>query len=97
MALADCNQAIGKEVNISSNYEISMADTLNLIKTIMKSDVQFITDEQRLRPANSEVFRLWGDNTLIKDLTGFEPEYDIEKGLAETIQWFCNPENLKKI
>jgi NAD dependent epimerase/dehydratase len=96
LALADCNQAIGKEVNISSNYEISMADTLNLIKTIMKSDVQFITDEQRLRPANSEVFRLWGDNTLIKDLTGFEPEYDIEKGLAETIQWFCNPENLKK-
>ncbi len=44
----------------------------------------------------SEVFRLWGDNTLIKQLTGCETEYNIEKGLTKTYQWFANPENLKK-
>ncbi len=94
--LASCQEAIGEEVNIASNYEISMRDTLELIAKIMKSDVQFVEDEQRLRPAKSEVFRLWGDNTKIKALTGFEPEYSIEKGLTETINWFVKPENLAK-
>jgi nucleoside-diphosphate-sugar epimerase len=73
-----------------------MADTLNLIKEIMQSDVKFITDEQRLRPKDSEVFRLLGDNSLIKELTGWQPEYSIQQGLSETINWFKNLENLKK-
>jgi NAD dependent epimerase/dehydratase len=96
LAIADCCETIGKEINISSNYEISMADTLNIIKDIMRSDVKFITDEQRIRPENSEVFRLWGDNTLIKELTGFHPQYSIRKGLEETCRWITKPENLKK-
>ncbi len=96
IALSQCEAAIGQEVNISSNYEISMRDTLTLIAQIMKSDVQFIEDSQRLRPKNSEVFRLWGDNSKIKTLTGFEPQYDIKKGLEETIKWFLEPINLAK-
>ena len=94
--LSKCNAAIGQEVNISGNYEISMRDTLEIIAKIMNSDVKFIEDSQRLRPKNSEVFRLWGDNTKIKNLTGFTPQYTIERGLTETIDWFLNPENLKK-
>jgi nucleoside-diphosphate-sugar epimerase len=69
VAIAECDATIGKEINIASNYEISMADTLNLIKSIMNSDVRFITGNVRLRPVNSEVFRLWGDNGLICSLT----------------------------
>lgn len=96
VALAKCDKINGEEINIGSNYEISMKDTLNLIKEIMNSDVEFVTDEQRLRPKNSEVNRLWCDNTKIKELTGFSPEYDIRRGLEETVKWFSNPENLKK-
>ena len=94
--LANCSDAIGKTVNIGSNYEISVGDTLNLIKDLMKSDVTFITEDQRLRPEKSEVFRLWCDNSLINQLTGFKPSFSIERGLQETINWFLNPENLKK-
>jgi NAD dependent epimerase/dehydratase len=94
--LANCSDAIGKTVNIGSNYEISVGDTLNLIKDLMKSDVAFITEDQRLRPEKSEVFRLWCDNSLINQLTGFKPKFSIEDGLRETINWFLNPENLKK-
>ena len=94
--LANCSDAIGKTVNIGSNYEISVGDTLNLIKDLMNSDVTFITEDQRLRPEKSEVFRLWCDNSLINQLTGFKPEFFIEDGLRETITWFLNPENLKK-
>jgi NAD dependent epimerase/dehydratase len=96
LALANCDQSVGKVVNIGSNYEISIGDTLNLIKKIMKSDVNFIVDEQRIRPEKSEVNRLWCDNSLISSLTGFKPEYSIEKGLEKTIQWFLDPKNLSK-
>ncbi|MCL2651782.1 MAG: GDP-mannose 4,6-dehydratase, partial [Candidatus Azobacteroides sp.] len=94
--LANCDAAIGEEVNISSNYEISMRDTLELIAKIMNANVKFVEDIQRIRPKNSEVFRLWGDNTKIKNLTGFSSQYTIEQGLCETVDWFLNPENLKK-
>lgn len=96
LAIAECDETIGKDINISSNFEISMADTLNLIKNIMNSNVAFITDDQRLRPDNSEVFRLWGDNSLITGLTGWQPDYTIEQGLQETCAWFLNPDNLAK-
>lgn len=94
--LANCDAAIGQEVNIASNHEISMRDTLELIANIMKAEVKFTEDEQRIRPKNSEVFRLWGNNKKIKALTGFSPSYTIEEGLRETVKWFLDKENLYK-
>jgi NAD dependent epimerase/dehydratase len=94
--LAENNITIGKEINICSNYEVSMGETLDLIKNIMQSDVRFITDEKRLRPEKSEVFRLWGDNSLIKELTNFTPDYDLKTGLTETCKWFTLAHNLNK-
>lgn len=96
LALARCEQAIGETVNIGSNFEISVGDTLRLIRELMNSDVEFLTDEQRLRPGKSEVFRLWCDNTKIRELTGFEPEYSIRDGLKATVEWFCRAENLAR-
>lgn len=94
--LARCDEAIGETVNIGSNYEISIKDTLDMIKDIMQSDVRFVTEEQRIRPENSEVFRLWCDNSKVKSLTGFEPKYSIREGLEKTVEWFTKPENLAK-
>ncbi len=96
IALAESDQAIGETVNIGSNFEISVGDTLNLIKELMSSDVKFVTDKQRIRPDKSEVFRLWCDNSKIKGLTGFKPEIDIREGLQRTIDWITEPNNLKK-
>jgi nucleoside-diphosphate-sugar epimerase len=96
LELARCKEAIGETVNIGSNYEISISDTLNLIKDLMGSDVEFITDHQRIRPGKSEVLRLWCDNTRIHRLTGFKPQYDIRDGLRRTIDWMTQPVNLAK-
>lgn len=96
IALALAENCNGEIINIGSNYEISIGDTLNLIKEILQSDVRFITDEKRIRPQNSEVFRLWCDNSKIHSLTGFKPKYSIESGLQETIQWFKIPKNLAR-
>lgn len=94
--LASCDAAIGEVVNIGSNYEISVGDTLNLIREIMDSEVRFVTDDQRIRPKRSEVFRLWCDNSKIRALTGFEPRYSIRDGLIKTVDWFVKSENLAK-
>lgn len=96
LQLANSEQSVGQTVNIGSNYEITVGDTLNLIKEIMGSDVEFITEEQRIRPGKSEVHRLWCDNKKIRELTGFEPEYSIREGLKATIDWFTKPVNLAK-
>jgi len=96
IALAECDESIGETVNIGSNSEITIGDTLNLIKELMGSDVEFVIDKDRIRPSKSEVFRLWCDNTKIKKLTGFESKVDIRQGLQQTIDWITQPKNLKK-
>lgn len=96
LALARCDEAIGETVNIGSNFEISIGDTLKLIRELMGSEVEFLTDEQRLRPGKSEVFRLWCDNTRIRELTGYTPQVDLRAGLQATIDWFTEPRNLAR-
>jgi len=94
--LARCNEAVGETVNIGSNFEISVEDTLNLIRDIMGSDVEFLKEAQRLRPGKSEVTRLWCDNSKILELTGFKPQFSLRQGLEKTVRWFCDGDNLKK-
>jgi len=96
LALAESDKTIGETVNIGSNFEISVIDTLNMIRDIMGSEVKFVLDEQRQRPGKSEVFRLWCDNTKIHTLTGFTPKLTIREGLEKTVDWFSQPANLAK-
>ena len=96
LELALCDKAIGEVVNIGSNYEISVGDTLNLIRELMHSNVEFVVDQQRIRPEKSEVARLWCDNGKIRSLTGFEPQFSIRDGLLKTIEWFTAKDNLSK-
>lgn len=96
IALANSDQTIGEVVNIGSNYEISVSDTIDLIKDIMKSDVKVVSDTQRIRPGKSEVFRLWCDNSKIEKLTGFKPKYSLKDGLIKTVEWFKDSNNLSK-
>lgn len=94
LALANCDNAIGKTVNIGSGREISVGDTVNMIADLMQVEVEIECDEQRLRPENSEVERLLCDNSLIKELTNFTPDHTLELGLEKTIDWLREPSNL---
>ena len=95
-AMAECNETIGKEINIASNYEISIYEVLKALKEIMNCKTDFIIDKERIRPESSEVFRLWGDNSLLLKLTGFRTEVNIRTGLEITCKWFAKAENLRK-
>lgn len=94
--LAKCAKAIGETVNIGSNDEISIKELFALVKDIMHSDANLMVDEQRLRPEHSEVFRLRCDNTKIKELTGYKPQYSLREGLEKTVEWFSDPQNFAK-
>ena len=96
IALAKTPNIEGQEINICSKTEISMSDLFSLIAALMHADVKWIQDPQRVRPKNSEVFRLFGDNTKIQTLTNWRPRYTLAEGLKETIAWFTQPENLAK-
>lgn len=98
IAMAESDRAVGEVINIGSNYEISVGDTVSLIAELMNADVEIITDELRLRPEKSEVERLWAENAKAHQLLDWQPEYagreGLRRGLQETIAWFQKPENL---
>jgi len=98
IATLNSEQGLGEVVNFGSNFEISIGDTARLIAETMNIEIEIITDETRLRPENSEVERLWADNTKASQLFGWQPSYGgregFKRGLTETAAWFKNPANL---
>jgi nucleoside-diphosphate-sugar epimerase len=100
LAVASSDLALGQVINASSSFEISIGDTAALIAQVMHADVEIFTDEQRLRPDASEVNRLFGDNTRLRELTGWQPVYGghdgFRRGLEKTVSWFRNPSNLAR-
>lgn len=99
IAAAESENGVGEVINIGSNYEISIGDTVRLISEVMGADVEIETEDVRLRPDKSEVERLWADNAKAKRLLGWEPRYagleGLRRGLEETVQWFADPEHLR--
>ena len=96
LALATADGIEGRDINIATGTEVSMKQTLETIAQLMNVDVEYVTDPARIRPSASEVRRLCGDNTLITSLTGWRPNFSLEQGLKETIDWFTDPTNLAK-
>ena len=93
-ALASAEASIGQEINVATQTEISVGDLAERLIRLINPEARVVADDQRLRPPKSEVFRLCGSNRKIRELTGWEPAYDIDRGLAETIEWFRQPANL---
>ena len=94
IAIAECEDTVGLELNIATGSDVSMRQTLDTIARIMDADVEFVVDPQRLRPAKSEVMRLQGDSSRLRDLTGWRPRFSLEQGLRKTVEWFSDPKNL---
>jgi len=90
---------IGKTINVASKFEISIGETASLIAELMDCKIEIESANERVRPDNSEVKRLYGSNKKIISLTKWQPEYlgldGFKKGLEITIDWFKDPDNLK--
>lgn len=93
--IAKSESLIGSDCNIATQSEISVADLAQELIKQINPTAKIISDSQRIRPEKSEVFRLFGSNEKIKQHTGWEPKFTFAEGLAETVKWFRNQENLK--
>jgi NAD dependent epimerase/dehydratase len=98
IAALDSKNGLGEVINLGSNYEVSIGETAEIIAEVMNAEIKIINDKQRLRPKESEVERLWADNSKAKNLFGWEPRYGnregLSKGLRETAKWFLDSKNL---
>ena len=98
IAVSETDKTIGKVINAASNFEISIEDTVKIISNLMNAEIDIISDSKRVRPEKSEVNRLFGDNSLIKQLSSWEPKYSGEegfkRGLELTINWFKDKSNI---
>lgn len=94
--IAKAKETKGLEINIATGREATMMEVFDTIARIMKADVKWVRDEQRIRPAKSEVFRLLGDNKRITSLTDWSPKVSLEEGLEKTVKWFSDQARLAK-
>lgn len=92
--ISKSTNTIGEEINIATQQEISIGELAQELINQINSNAKIICEEERLRPEKSEVNRLLGSNEKIKRMTTWEPKYNLEQGLAETIEWIKN--NLDK-
>jgi NAD dependent epimerase/dehydratase len=98
IAVAESDAVVGQVINSGSSFEISIGDTARLIADCMGAKIEIDRDTARLRPAASEVERLWADTSKLCRLTDWKPAYGgrdgFVRGLRETIDWFTDSANL---
>ena len=90
------NKLFGEITNIGMNEEISIRNLIELISDIMKTDVKIEINSERIRPGNSEVERLVCNNSKIRKFTDWKPEFNLKKGLNETVRWLADKKELYK-
>ena len=86
-AIAACDAAIGRVVNIGRGDDLTIGELVERIGTLLGRPIRVETDAQRIRPAASEVGRLLAGTALARELWGWEPAYSLDQALAETIDW----------
>ncbi|MBN9612235.1 MAG: GDP-mannose 4,6-dehydratase, partial [Actinobacteria bacterium] len=85
----------GSTVQLGTGRTVSIGDLVELYKTVTGSDARIELDQDRVRPANSEVEILLSDPSLANGLLGWEPTVGLEEGLARTAEWLRGRVNLK--
>ena len=92
--IAENARAPGQVVNIGSGREVSIADLVSTIQTMLGKNIPVVREDERVRPEPSEVERLCADSTRAQEIFGWHPRYSLEEGLTKTIDWL--EENLSR-
>lgn len=93
-ALANCQASLGQAVNIASGQEMTIGTLAQHLIRLLHPQTAIVQDPSRMRPPDSEVFRLCGDTSKLQSMIDWEPHYSLEAGLHATIEWFSDPDNL---
>ncbi|MBI3320932.1 MAG: SDR family NAD(P)-dependent oxidoreductase [Candidatus Omnitrophica bacterium] len=84
---ASAADVVGRTIHLGSGRETRIEALARLIADLVDKPITIEIDDERLRPASSEVERLVADATLAGTLLGWEPSVPLEEGLGMTIEW----------
>jgi dTDP-glucose 4,6-dehydratase len=84
---AEVLEAVGQTINLGNMQEISIGNLVERITKLVRVPANLVVEDQRKRPAKSEVERLLADNRLAKKVLGWEPQVNLDDGLGRTIAW----------
>jgi len=87
LAVASSDGALGEVVNVGSGTEVSIRDVVRAAGEIVGRELKVEGDDQRLRPAASEVSRLHSDSSKAEKLAGWRAEVSLHDGLTRTADW----------
>lgn len=89
--LAGKSDLSGEIINIGAGNPISLTDLANLMLKISgKQDL----DIKYTDPRPGDIIHSYADISKAKELLGFHPEYDQEKGLRDYFKWYSNKHNI---
>jgi NAD dependent epimerase/dehydratase len=91
---APAESVVGRVLNAGTGTDIAIGELAETIGGLMERRISVVAEEERLRPAASEVLQLQSDSSRLRTLTGWEPQRSLSDGLRETIAWFRDARNL---
>ncbi|NGX51192.1 MAG: dTDP-glucose 4,6-dehydratase [Chlamydiae bacterium] len=87
IAAGSSADALGKVINVGHGKGISIGELVRLLQEIMGIEKRVITDPERVRPQNSEVYELICDYSRARELLHWEPKTSLREGLIESIEF----------
>ena len=85
--MAESKKTAGKTINTGSGRGITIGDLADIIIKLINPNISIVCEKVRVRPEKSEVMELLCDNRLALEIAGWQPEYTLEQGLTQTIEW----------
>lgn len=89
LALRNANNKI---INISTNVSVTVNELFKTMKRIFNSDIEAVHKESR----QGDILHSYLDNTVARNLLGWNAEYDFESGVRETINYYKDLLSLSK-
>ncbi|MFA6957675.1 MAG: GDP-mannose 4,6-dehydratase [Thermoanaerobaculia bacterium] len=87
VAVSEAAAAVGEVFNVGTGVETSVGRIVELVSASLGKELTVITDEERVRPAGSEVNRLHADATKLRHICGWEPKVPVAEGITRTVAW----------
>lgn len=84
---AEADHVEGQTYNLGTGTEVTIGDLAHRIIQMVGRPVEIENDPQRMRPGKSEVMRLLSDNRLAREKLGWQPEFTLDEGLKQTVEW----------
>lgn len=85
--IVESEKTIGEVINIGNGKGIAIGDLAKRIVALIGQDIEIRTNRQRLRPEKSEVMKLICDNSKAEAFMNWKPNYTLDEGLKETIEF----------